>query len=1407
MRAAREVISPNVCRVFDLQELDGQELVSMEYIDGVTLHEILTERSPLPLNEAREIAVQFLAGLEAIHEAGLVHRDIKPENVMRTRTGRVVVMDFGIAKGLREGRGGVIAGTPAYMAPEQARGEGLDARADIFSAGVMLAEMVASGGTHSLADRKRIWRDVRRVPPEVSATPWAKLILKAVAASPEQRFPSAAALTRALEEVTLRAAGDEDIDPYPGLAPFDTDRAKYFYGRELEVEALWKKLRRPHLLALIAPSGSGKSSFLRAGVLATLPEGWSAILVTPGPHPFAALARAVGQQLEPSHHQQESVDLEQQEVAIERIANWRQRHRHALLIVDQFEELFTQSTDETQTRFADFLGRLPIEADTFVLLSMREDFLYHCQPYEPLAPVFTELMPLGALSGNSLRRALVQPALRCGYRFGDEALVDEMVETVSHERAALPLLAFAASRLWQLRDREEGLLTRRAYEQIGGVGGALAQHAEATLERIGLDQVSIVRELFRNLVTSQGTRAARDRDELLSVFKLADGPARRRRFSGERGAWSGEATETEGPTPATGASATAARVLDELIDARLLTSYEVPAAEEGDTPGHKIEIIHESLLSSWPRLVRWRTQDTEGAQLRDELRHQAKVWRDRGRPEDLLWTGTSYREFSLWRERYPGGLTAAEEEFAQAMVARAGRQRRRRRVAIATAFTLLLIVLAVVGVSRQQAVAAARRAEAQKLLALAQVQLETSPTVALAYATSSLELFDTPEGRTFLLQALAAGPPARVLPAGDGDQLGELAFSPDGARASIRGFESLRVFSRDGATDRRLEPFPAGRGSVFQAFDSTGRYLFGAKNEELRVWSLPGLEFVERQVLAPGRTFLAPGPAGIVTVLKPDEGGMTLYKASIGRPLQEIDRIESDKIRIDRSGRWLAYPSGDQVLMRSLENWSAPPHIVGAPHDVRGIGDFVDDRIATWEGGQIRVWSTRPGATEPVRTLPPTEFETNDLAFDPSRPRLAVASQASDGPRIDVWDLEAPADAVARSFLGTLPGTEEMINEIAFDPTGSWLAAAAGNAVAFWPLAREAPWVLIGHPWQIWDLSFTPDGRHLVSRDQQGIVMLWDLAAGGESQVLAKGMSLYGMLDIDREGRFVALSQRGGVAIVPLDGGPTRNLEGFRPDTLVVPVAVNDTGRLIAAGARNGPRDDKVIRVWDLESGKSWTLGPTDDAGDGYQGQFGDLAFLPDGSLLSAGESGVRLWSVTEGTNRHLGPSLGQSVLAVFDGGRSVAYITGTLDAPEPNILDLETGVTRPIPSHAGSWDISVDRSGTLLASGGGWTGVARIGAMSSEEPHLLVGHERGGAGALISPDGRWVATGGADRTIRLWPMPDVSQPPLHTLPYDDLLAKLRSLTNLAVVPDEESSTGWRVEVGPFPGWAEVPTW
>src|SRR5688500_1039816 len=118
VRSARDVASSNVCRVFDLIEADGRELLSMESVDGATLRKVVEDRSPLPLTDAHPIASQLLAGLQAIHAAGLVHRDIKPENVMLTRTGRVVIMDFGLARDVRSDSSS-IAGTPAYMPPEQ----------------------------------------------------------------------------------------------------------------------------------------------------------------------------------------------------------------------------------------------------------------------------------------------------------------------------------------------------------------------------------------------------------------------------------------------------------------------------------------------------------------------------------------------------------------------------------------------------------------------------------------------------------------------------------------------------------------------------------------------------------------------------------------------------------------------------------------------------------------------------------------------------------------------------------------------------------------------------------------------------------------------------------------------------------------------------------------------------------------------------------------------------------------------------------------------------------------------------------------------------------------------------------------------------------------------------------------
>ena len=421
------------------------------------------------------------------------------------------------------------------------------------------------------------------------------------------------------------------------------------------------------------------------------------------------------------------------EVAIQLFQRLRRRQRRTLVVIDQFEELFTLSPVDVQASFARMLGRLVLEADVRVIVSLRDDFLIHCQAHDALLPAFADVTPLGLLGVSSMRRALVQPALACGYRFEDEALVDEMIRDVSRERGALPLLAFAASRLWEKRDRERGLLTWEAYKEIGGVGGALAQHAEVTLEGIGRKRIPLVRELFRNLVTSQGTRAVRERDELLSVF--------------------------DGKSDTMGTRADAEDVVNALVDARLLNSY-VQAGQSGDNQ-QLVEIVHESLLFAWPRLVQWHAQEADGAQIRDQLRLAAQLWRERGRSEDLLWSGMTYRDFVVWRERYPGPLSANESAFAHASEQLFLRGRRRRRVATASlmvAVTLISVIM--FGLWRQsesslqRAEAETLRSEAGKLLAMAEREAERYPTAALAYAIKSLELTDTEPARLLALKIL-----------------------------------------------------------------------------------------------------------------------------------------------------------------------------------------------------------------------------------------------------------------------------------------------------------------------------------------------------------------------------------------------------------------------------------------------------------------------------------------------------------------------------------------------------------------------------------------------------------------------------------------------------------------------------
>jgi hypothetical protein len=416
------------------------------------------------------------------------------------------------------------------------------------------------------------------------------------------------------------------------------------------------RLKAQPLLAVVGASGAGKSSLVQAGVIPGLAEGWRAITVRPGSAPITALSAGLAKEGIEIGDLREVLEQNSNALGTGLRVTAKASSSNLVLIVDQFEELFTLClNDEERRLYAEGLARAARSAEdpVRVILTLRDDFLMRTKELPGLCDRLTQgLELLTTPSSDDLMRIITEPARRAGYEFDDRNLPREIAQALSGRPGTLPLLAFTAAKLWDERDRQFKQVRRKTYEAMGGVGGALAQHAESIIAEMTQEELQMVRDAFRHLVTAEGTRAVLTRPELIQVL---------------------------------GNGSNAESVLEKLVGARLLT------ATEGEGGIERIEIAHETLLEAWPRLVNWRQEDAEGARLRDQLRAAAKQWKERGQTKGLLWRDEALKEYELWRSRYSSGLTEVEEAFGSASMAEAARSRRIKRLAAIIAISILAI--------------------------------------------------------------------------------------------------------------------------------------------------------------------------------------------------------------------------------------------------------------------------------------------------------------------------------------------------------------------------------------------------------------------------------------------------------------------------------------------------------------------------------------------------------------------------------------------------------------------------------------------------------------------------------------------------------------------------------------------
>ncbi|WHM40587.1 hypothetical protein [Streptomyces sp. BPTC-684] len=1022
-------------------------------------------------------------------------------------------------------------------------------------------------------------------------------------------------------------ADDEDVvPPFRGLARYEPDDADRFFGRDRLTDELVRTALRHRVTVVLGPSGSGKSSLLRAGLiprLRTLGEPGvqpaAVRILTPGPHPV---------------RDHESVFVPDDAAG----DTW--------LIVDQFEEVFTLCHDlEERNRFIALLtGARDPESRLRVVLGARADFYSHCLEHPDLAAVVHEAsLPVRPLTPAELREVILKSTAAEGL-IVERALTARVLEEAAAEPGSLPLLSHALLETW--RRRRGRTLSLQAYELAGGLHGAITQSAEHAYAQLPDGQAQVARQLLLRLITpgagTPDTRRPAAREELDAVDPVHAGP-----------------------------------VLEHLARARLVALDQ-----------RSVDLTHEALITAWPRLRQWIERDRDRLRSHRQLAEAAQDWHDLDRDSDALLRGTrlAQAQTAFGAEGRRIELTALEESFLTAS-RHAHRRTRRIRGVIASALSVLVVLALVAsGVAWQQGRARDQQrsqSAARSAAALAQSYLQSDPQTAMRLSLAAWKLAHVPEARAALV-AVASRPDQ------DTDVYADPDSDPDTPRFLDRYGRTLTTFvggaavRRDVDSHRVLSSDPLiGKGMDVSADGGTvlltgraGTRLWHPGQPERAGPALPGSVLTAGSFQGDGRALVLTDSYDTPSIQVWDVADQRLlFKNTAGHPL------DARRTAVSSDERLLAVcPAG-----ASLEVWDMAakrtlplPRSLDAYARCPGSGDFhrmrftPDGRgLTLMNSTGVRTWNLTTGRQE----LTIGQQGLRDAEFSDDGRLLAAAT----GSEILMWRTAAPSRPVFRYRL-----VDEEARSLRLDVGRGLLRFVGGRkngAVRSLDVRGIVRATAVKDP--VENAVFSQDVRMLATSVRHGSRRAFQLRDGASGKVVAELPSqpcpadtevCVGRMAFSADGRTLAYGvltweqprPRQEITLYDVTTRRTKAVVNLtspgKPRQRTLDIALDPSGKTLLAIRETG--EDRALELWNTHDGKltkvadgpgySFLVPPTENQAVTRGGYVTDLTtghtsvhpHAPDmlslaasgGGLMAAGTEYPRVTVWDENARRHMKP-------------------------------------------------------------------------------------------------------------------------------------------------------------------------